>query len=208
MLQLLPLLASFAVATYADYAVLRSISGPVTIRPLGHQDFKPAQPGASLIAGDAVKTGPGGVAHLQLQGGVTLLVTGDSSLVLGGEAEDPTVEFGVGEWLMGLRRRLGKGRRVRVSTPHAVAAVRGTLFWGKTDSKETLLAGLQDKVELTAQGKTVVVGPDQLARVPAGAAPEPPKPHQVPAPFLDRFRVAGGLGDIEKLLRKPNTPRK
>lgn len=208
MLQLLPLLASLAVAARADYAVLRSISGPVGVRALGHQDFTPAKPGASLIAGDSVKTGPGGVAHLQLQGGVTLLVTGDSTFVLGGETEDPIVEFSVGEWLMGLRRKLGKGRRVRVSTPHAVAAVRGTLFWGKTDSKETLLAGLQDKVELTAQGKTVVVGPDTLARVPAGGAPEAPKPHQVPAPFLDRFRVAGGLGDVEKLLRKPKPPQK
>lgn len=191
-----------AAAAHADSAVLVKAKGSVTVRALGHQDFVAAKAGTSLISGDAVKTGPGAVAQLEMPGGAKLLVTGDSTFVLGGEPEDPIVEFSVGEWLLGLTRKLAKGRRVRVSTPHAVAAVRGTLFWGKTDSKETLLAGLHDKVELTAKGKTIVVGPGQLARVPAGGAPEDPKPHEVPAPFLDRFRVDGGLSGVEKLLQK------
>ncbi|MBI4347490.1 MAG: FecR domain-containing protein [Elusimicrobia bacterium] len=189
------------------YARILSVSGDVTIKALGHGAFVKAQRGATLISGDWIKTGEAAVAQLELDGGATLLVAGGSTLVLGGEAEDPNVEFKAGEWLLGLVKRLRAGRRMRVSTPQAVAAVRGTLFWGKTDAKETLLAGLESQVEITAQGKTVTLKPDQLVRVPSGAAPQDPVAHKVPAVFLDRFKVGGSLGGIEPLLT-PGTRKK
>ncbi|MBI4423745.1 MAG: FecR domain-containing protein [Elusimicrobia bacterium] len=185
---------------WAD-AVLRRVSGPVSIKALGHRSFVPADPGAGLIEGDTLKTGPGGVAQLEFDGGAILLVTGGSTFVLGGEPGDPIVEFKLGEWLLGLTRKLGRGRRFRVSTPQAVAAVRGTLFWGQTGPRETLLAGLEQTVEITAQGKTVALGPGQLVKVPSGKPPEKPVPHSVPAPFLDRFKVDGSLAGIEPLLK-------
>lgn len=182
------------------YARIRGVSGDVTIKPLGHQASVKAQMGATLISGDSIMTGAAGVAQLELDGGAMLLVTGGSLLVLGGEAEDPNIDFKVGEWLLGLVKRLQTGRRLRVSTSQAVAAVRGTLFWGKTDAKETLLAGLESEVEITAQGKSVLLKPDQLVRVPSGAPPQDPVPHRVPTVLLDRFRVDGALGGIEPLL--------
>ncbi|MBI5202153.1 MAG: FecR domain-containing protein [Elusimicrobia bacterium] len=206
MLNLLLALALPAFAAGEFHAKISSISGPVQIKALGHQNFTAATKGATLISGDSVKTGPGGIAHLELDGGAMLLVASGSTIVLGGEPEDPIVEFTLGEWLMGITKKLS-GRRFRVKTPQAVAAVRGTLFWGKTDPKETVLAGLENEVEITAQGKTVVLKPDQLVAVPAGSAPKDPVPHKVPAPFLDHFRVDGGLAGVDVLLQPAKTKK-
>lgn len=195
-------------AAGGDYARLVRASGPVTIKGVGHSTFVKASAGASLIPGDWLQTGPSGVAQLELDGGGVLLLTGGSLLALGAEAED-TLEVKLGEWLLGVLKRLEGGRRIRVKTPQAVAAVRGTLFWGKTDPKETLLAGLEREVEVTAKGKTVVLKPGHLVRVPSGAAPADPVAHEVPAPFLDRFKVDGGLGGVEALLgKKPEKSKK
>ncbi len=208
MLFLFLALALPASAASDFYAKVADVSGPVTIKALGHQTYSPAHKGAALISGDWVKTGPGGVAHLELDGGAMLLLTSGSTIVLGGEPEDPLVEFKLGEWLLGLTKKLTAGRRLRIQTPQAVAAVRGTLFWGKTDPKETLLAGLENEVEVTALGKTVLLKPGELVTVPSGAAPKEPVPHKVPAPFLDRFRVDGGLAGIDALLAPPAPKRK
>lgn len=188
------------------YAKVAELSGPVQVKALGHQAFTRAEKGSSLIPGDLVKTGPGGVAHLEFDGGAMLLVTGNSSVVLGGVEEEPEIRFAFGEWLLGLAKKLQAGRRFRVHTPQAVAAVRGTLFWGKTDPKETQLAGLENEVEVGAMGKTVVLKPGQLVVVPSGAPPRDPVPHSVPAPFLDRFKVDGKLGGLDSLLA-PKAPR-
>jgi hypothetical protein len=188
-------------ALAADARIVK-VAGPVTIKAVGHSGFVAADAGARLISGDTVRTGPGGVAQLELENGAILLVTGGSTFVLSGEPENPMLEFRLGEWLLGLVKKLPAGGRVRVSTPQAVAAVRGTLFWGKTDPRETQIAGLENVVEVTAGRKTVRVRAGELVRVPAGGAPEKPARHAVPRSFLDRFAVDGSLGGLEPLAPK------
>jgi ferric-dicitrate binding protein FerR (iron transport regulator) len=185
-----------------EYARVLKVSGPVSVRALGHQGFRPADAGASLIGGDELKTGPGGVAHLELGDGAVLVVGGRSSFVLAGEAEDPLLQFKLGEWLLGAARKLGAGRSLRVVTPQAVAAVRGTLFWGKTDPRETQVAGIEREVEVTAAGKTVVLKPGQLVRVPTGQAPAQPVAYAVGADVVDRLRIDGSLAGLEGLFPK------
>ena len=85
----------------AGFAWLAAVDGPVSLKPPGHQGFVRAEAGAALIPGDALKTGPGGVVQLELEGGALLVAAGGSSFVLGEEGEVLVVDFKLGEWLLG-----------------------------------------------------------------------------------------------------------
>ena len=186
-----------------EYARVLKVAGPVSIRALGHQGFMPGDTGASLIPGDELKTGPGGIAQVELGDGVVLVVGGRSDVVLGGEADDALMQFKLGEWLLGVFHELPKGRSLRVATPQAVAAVRGTLCWGKTDPRETQVAAIEHEVEVTAAGKTITLKPGQLSRIPSGQPPASPVAFAVPAETVDRLRIEGSLGGLEGLFPKP-----
>ena len=184
-----------------EYARVLKVTGPASVRPLGHQGFKPADAGAILIAGDELKTGPGGVAQLELGGGAILLIGGRSHAVLAGEPEDPIVQFKLGEWLTGLPAKGKTGRRLRISTPQAIASTHGALLWGQTDPKQTRVGAADGEAGVQAAGKTVAIYPGQLIKTASGGAPEEPAAFKLEPALLDRFRINGSLGELEAVVR-------
>ncbi|MBI3566472.1 MAG: FecR domain-containing protein, partial [Elusimicrobia bacterium] len=154
---------------------------------------------------DRVRTGAGAVAQVVLDGDRgAVLVREDSSFTLEGDPENTMLDFRVGEFLVGLRKSLTQGQTFKVRTPAAVAAVRGTLFWGKSDdAKTTTYAGFGHSIEVTAKGKTVVVGAGEKTVVAFGEAPAPAAKHDIPVSYTDRFKVDGGLQSLETLADLP-----
>jgi hypothetical protein len=198
------LLVLGAAPSFAQDATLSNVSGPVFVRAEGAAKDLPAKGGEQLIYGDAVKTGPGGTAHLLLGDRGAVLVRENSFFVLQGNSQNTTLRFTFGEFLIGLRRKLEPGQTFKVRTPAAVAAVRGTLFWGKTDEKKTsTYAGFGHTIAVTAQGKTVLVHAGETTTIPFGEAPAAVKPSAIPVSYTDNFRLAGSLQGLESLVDLP-----
>lgn len=199
--KILPLLLCLcAVPAPAQDATIESIKGSVFILPRGDRPI-PAQPGDKILFGDGVRTGAGSAAHVVLAGGQILLVRENSRLTLGGTTEHARVYFPRGEFLVGLTKIPSSRRSFRIATPAAVASARGTLFWGKTDrAKSAAFAALGGTVAVTAQGKTVRIGPGQRVVVALGAPPAPVERHPIAPSYLDTFRIVGFLRGLEALI--------
>jgi hypothetical protein len=198
----LALVALAAVAASAQDATLAKISGPVYYKTEGMEKFARAKGGEGLIYGDTVKTGKGGVAHLVLKDDRgAVLVREEAYLVLEGTPARTELNFGFGEFLIGLKKKLVKGESFRVRTPAAVAAVRGTLFWGlsKKDDKSSTYAGFGHTVAITARKKTVVLEPGKTIVIPFGQEPGEPTPSAVGLEYAANFAVDGSVQDLGAL---------
>ncbi|MDE2142205.1 MAG: FecR domain-containing protein [Elusimicrobia bacterium] len=193
-----------AAPAFAADAVLAKLSGPVFVRVQGAAKELPARAGRGIQYGDAVRTGPGAVAQLALSGRGAVLVRENSLFVLRGNPRATSLDFKTGEFLIGLRHALRAGESFQVRTPAAVAAVRGTLFWGKSDErKTTTYAGFGHTISVTARGKTVWVHAGQITSIPFGGAPAPVTPSAIPISYVDNFRVDGSLQNLEELVDLP-----
>lgn len=202
MIRLLALmLALCAASASAQDATLAKVSGPVYLKTEGASKFKAAKGGEGLIYGDTIKTGKGGIAHVLLKDRGAVLVREDAFLVLEGTPSNTELNFGWGEFLIGLKKKLVKGESFRVRTPAAVAAVRGTLFWGlsKKDDKSSTYAGFGHTVAITAKKKTVVLEPGKTVVIPFGQEPGAPTPSTVGLEYAANFAVDGSVQDLGSL---------
>lgn len=190
-----------AVPAFAHDARLEKVSGPVSYLIEGGSRWRTAKGGEELLFGDAVRVGKGGVAHLTLGARAAVLLREETTMVLKGSAADTLLSFRFGEFLIGLRYPLGSRERFRVRTPAAMGAVRGTLFWGKSDkdTKATTYAGFGHTVAVTAKGKTSLVAPGKTVTVAFGEAPSDPAPSALTLDYAKKFAVDGDLQGLEKL---------
>jgi hypothetical protein len=200
-LALAVLAAALAVPASAQDATLVKISGPVSVLAEGGRRFVKAKGGEELLYGDTVRVGKGGVAHLILADRGAVLLREESLLTLIGSPRRSVLAVKYGEFLIGLKKRLEAGQSFKVRTPAAVAAVRGTLFWGKSDKADqsTAYAGFGHVVAVTAQGKTVLVEPGKTVTVAFGSAPADAVPSTVGLEYANHFAIDGGvqsLGDL------------
>ena len=126
----------------------------------------------------------------------------NTKLTLSGSTNDLRLTVSAGEFLVGLLERLKRGRTFKIVTPSAVAAVRGTLFWGKVDAdKGSTFAGFHHEISVSAAGKTVVLGPGKLSKVPFGEAPSAAQPHAIPRSTAEAFAIDGSLQKLDTLLK-------
>jgi hypothetical protein len=190
-----------AAPALAQDATLVKTAGPVSILAEGGKRFAAAKGGEDLIYGDTIRVGKGGTAHIALAGRGAVLLREETLLTLRGTPRRTVLSVKFGEFLIGLRKNLGKGESFKVRTPAAVAAVRGTLFWGKSDKadKSTAYAGFGHTVAVTAQGKTVLVEPGKTVTVAFGAAPADAAPSSVGLDYAKNFAIEGSLQDVEVL---------
>lgn len=201
---LLAVLLAVPAAAQEGDATLAKIAGHVTIGSAGSKTRHKAKGGEPLLYGDSIRTGPGAVAQVLLKDRGAVLIHENTSFVLSGTPRRTVLDFARGEFLIGLRQKLEKGMSFKVRTPAAVAAVRGTLFWGKSDKdKTTTYAGFGHRIEVTALGKTVAVEAGQTVTVPFGGPPTDAKPHDIPLSYTERFHVDGGLQGLEALAELP-----
>ena len=161
----------------AKDAVLVKAQGKVSVKAEVTEKFIPAKEGSVLLYGDTVRVGKRSVAQLTLGQDAAILLREETEFLIGGSAGQTELDFSFGEFLIGLRKKLTKKQSFRVRTPAAVAAIRGTLFWGRSDKKDksSTYAGFGGKVSVEAQGKTVEVLPGKTVIV-AGYAREKAEP--------------------------------
>jgi hypothetical protein len=187
----------------AQDATLAAVMGKVSIHSEGENRYLPVKAGDSLLYSDAVKTGPNSLAHILFPDGSAVLVKENSRLVLQGTPRKTIVSFSIGEFLIGIKKKLAPGQSFKVRTPAAVAAVRGTLFWGKVEKNGGVqFAGLGHTVSVRAKGKTVLLKAGLKTSVSPGSPPTEPQPHDIPASYAKTFAVGDSIQGLEALLEQ------
>ncbi len=196
------LAATLAASASAQDATIAKMSGPVSIMAAGAAKYSPAKSGTEIIYGDTVRVGKGGVAQLTLKDRGAVLLREETVMTLQGNDKDTRLSFRFGEFLIGLRKKLAPKQTFKIRTAAAVASVRGTLFWGKSDQadKSSTYAGFGHTVAVSAKGKTVLVTPGKTVKIAFGEAPADPVASTVTIDYAKNFALDGDLQGLEKLV--------
>jgi ferric-dicitrate binding protein FerR (iron transport regulator) len=170
-----------------------------------HQGGKPVQAaqGQTLQYGDEIRTLKASLAQIGFPDGATILIKENSAFLIAGTPRRTLLSFSIGEFLIGLKRRLAGNETFRVRTPAAVAAVRGTLFWGLSDqNNDAAFASLDNEIVVTAQGRSITLKPGQKTNIPFGKPPQAPQAASIPPSFLGTFAIGGSIQGLDGLLKK------
>lgn len=181
--------------------VVQEYTGEVTIS--GDKDAKVTAKKQKINFGDTIRTGKDAKAQLVLGNGEIVLLKESSSFKLTGKKGSVKGVISQGEFLIGLGKKLGKNESFQIETPACVAGVRGTLFWGLADTnKNSTYAALENQIEVTAQGKSLVLKPGEKTFVAFGKAPDAAAPSGVKPEYLDTFAVDGQIQGLKGMLPK------
>lgn len=191
---------------HAVEAVLKSVTGTVRVRSHGHKKFHQAQAGESLRRDDRVALGPKSSAQVVFTSGATMLIKEKSRFTLKHDKHGTLVSFDLGEFLIGLKTKLTGGERFRVRTPAAIAAVRGTVFWGKTDeAKTSQYACFTGNIEIWAKGKMVTIKPGESSSIAFNQAPGAPSASTIPADYIQTFAIDGSLQGLDQQITEESS---
>lgn len=197
-----------------DPAWLRGEGSVVTVGSVGGGatlDGVPAAPGSVGREGSRLETGPDGVVVLTLRDGTTLTVPPASAVRferLRGYLGTESIDAAIGLERGGLESRSAPGRQrpLRVRTPVATAAVRGTEFRVRGDADRTAVEVLTGRVDASSAGGQAEVdagrgllatrsGPPRVETLlPAPAAGPLPARLETPSATLRVAPVEGATG--------------
>lgn len=196
------LLMLWPAALQATDAILTRLSGEVQILRKGKATPMAASPGMQLSFGDTVQTWKGAKAHLLFLGGNAVLVKELTTLCLTGSTAKVYLRVPRGEFLIGIKKKLGKRESFRVWTPACVSAVRGTLFWGLSDDKlNSSYASFKDPIAVTAKGHMITINSGEKVFVEYGKPPGKKEPSTFAPDYMDTFEIDGSVEDIKNILR-------
>ncbi|MBT9567105.1 MAG: FecR domain-containing protein [Thiobacillus sp.] len=167
---------------------------------LGEQLTSGAVLSTAANSGATLRFADGSVMRLQPNARVSL----DSvSVYAGGGMVDTRVRLQQGRVEMGANPDRLPGNRLRVITPSAVAAVRGTRFRVSADAAVTRQETLDGEVALTASGQGVSVPAGRGTLAELGQPPRPPVA-LLPAP--DLTNLPGRIDSLPMRFSVPGMP--
>jgi len=177
-------------------ARLTSISGDVrvSLSDAEEQGESAAEADTPLSAGDRVLTGPDGKAEIALESESLIELGPNSEFVVGSlDRTDSSFTLSFGHLIAKLRSLASFEGRLRVHTPSAVAAVRGTEFGVDVSEQEGTAIGVFDEgeVEVSSQGaefpQTRLKAGEETEIVSVGGRIAPLRVRRLRR--LERFRV-------------------
>lgn len=187
--------AMAAEAATAPSAVVTSVAGRVEVQPPGETAWQPARPGMQVFEGANVRAMAGGNAELKLPDGSTLSVAENTRFVVSkldfdnqNRMRSAFFHLAVGK-IRGIVARAAmalvqaRQSNFAVTTPTAVAAVRGTTIYASFDPSTNqttfLVTGGIAIIRDMATGQLVTIDArtaPQVSTVTPGAPPTPPVP--------------------------------
>jgi hypothetical protein len=182
-------------ATTADEPLARitAINGDASILRTGAADWKPTRPNMSLALGDQIVTRAESFVEIRYAAGTVLRMNENTKIALQSASGDSIrTENMLGNVWVNMKKLTKKGKVFDVSTPTAVASVRGTVF--KMDA-------LPDSATYVSvfDGKVAVGPTDSLKKkiettksAKSSGVTEVSGPTEVPGPFevsLEAWKV-------------------
>ncbi len=155
-------------------ARMSAASGDVTVVPADGSPEVSGEAGMPLEEGDRVVTAEGGSAEVALDGSSLITVRENSDFKLEKTAKNESTFFLAAGSMLAKIQKLGN-QRLRVRTPTAVAAVRGTEFGVEAAGDQSHVGVFDEgKVEVTGDkgGAPELLISNQETSIAKGAAPE------------------------------------
>jgi hypothetical protein len=163
-------------------AVVTTSVGQVRVKAAGQADFVPLQVGARVLEGADIVSGAGGRAELRLPDGSTLMVAENSRFVVTRLDYDARNQPRAALFHLAIGKLRGfvskaastlvaaRQGHFAITTPTAVAAVRGTELYVSVDSAgNTVFLAMNGIANVTIGGRTVQLQPGQtVSATPAG----------------------------------------
>jgi hypothetical protein len=187
-------------------AKITTFEGTVQVMKKGSTDWKNARPGMPLEVGDQIFTQGESFAEIRYVIGTVLRMDEKTKITLESSSEKTVKsKSAIGTVWINMRKLVSTGKEFQVSTPTAVAAIRGTVFdMSYTPDSASYVAVFEGKV---------AVGPSddlkkqlEQEKKKSAKVEEPTEvggPEEIPGPFevpLDQWRtiVAGQKISIRK----------
>lgn len=132
--------------------------------------------GEPLSLADRIVTAPGSRVVIELADGARVTIGAESELALSAVAAPAatgplrtvlSLALGI------VRAVLPTGSRFEVQTSAAIASARSTVFIVEAEPDKAAVLALEGRVDVTAAGAVVTLGPGEGTDIQAGAAPRP-----------------------------------
>jgi hypothetical protein len=187
-------------------AKITTFEGTVQVMKMGSTDWKNARPGMPLEVGDQIFTQGESFAEIRYVIGTVLRMDEKTKITLESSSEKTVKsKSAIGTVWINMRKLVSTGKEFQVSTPTAVAAIRGTVFdMSYTPDSASYVAVFEGKVAVGPSDdlkKQLEQEKKKSAKVEEPA--EVGGPEEIPGPFevpLDQWRtiVAGQKISIRK----------
>ena len=186
-------------SVHADVvARITRLEGTVSIMRSGSAEWRAAKPSMPLEVGDQVYTREESFAEIRYSIGTVMRMDEKTKITIAASSEKSIqTRNGLGDVWVNMKKLLTKGKEFEVTTPTAVAAIRGTVFQMASEADSTASVSVYN-------GKVAVGPSDELKKkieqaktgTHAEQPVEVPGPEEIPGPFevpLEQWRdiVAG-----------------
>jgi hypothetical protein len=178
--------AFVAVAASAEsVAKISIVEGEASVLRAGAEEWRPARPNMPVSAGDQLYTRKESFMEIQYTMGTVLRMNENTKIVMQmANADTARTQNTIGNVWVNMKKLTKQGKSFDVSSPTAVASIRGTIFQ---------MDALPDSATYVAvfDGKVAVGPSDSLKKKieatkppkQAGAITEVPGPEEVPGPY-------------------------
>jgi len=152
------------------------VSGKVVVRLVPWENYFPAVPGQELVAGDIIKTGPGGRVSILFRDDTQLKLASNTTLIIR-EVTSHKERAGAMKILLSLEsgevwtRSKGLTDGLLIETPYATAAIRGTEWSLSVKDNESRIVVMEGNVQLSNTSGSITVGKNEQAVVIGRQAP-------------------------------------
>ncbi|HMD68910.1 MAG TPA: FecR family protein [Chitinivibrionales bacterium] len=175
--------ASARIARAESVAKITTFEGVVQVMKKGATDWRNAKPGLPLEVGDQVYTQEESFAEIRYSIGTVLRMDEKTKITIDASSEKTIkTKSAIGSVWVNMRKLISTGREFQVSTPTAVAAIRGTVFdmscvpdsasyvavfegkvaVGPSDSLKKKLEQEKKKKEIKTEKPVEVPGPEEI----------------------------------------------
>ncbi len=192
------------IALSVRVASVQSVSGSVSVLRAGTSEWIPATVDMKLYQGDEIKTGGKSKAVIELDDGTVMQVTSLAHMTMDQlskslRGKNTNIDLEVGKSWMKVKKLNVKADNFNVSTPTAVAGVRGTYFSTEveqtTDSTFDVFEGEVAVAQRNNPMQQVSVRENQRSEVKSGKGPSTPS--KIPADELQQGLSEGIAGAVK-----------
>ncbi|MBV9079925.1 MAG: FecR domain-containing protein [Elusimicrobia bacterium] len=188
----------------ADDATIAALQGKVSVYTAAKRKWHRAKAGERVTLNDTVLTGGKGMAQVLFDSGARMLIKPRTRLSVRRASYGSVAYVRYGEFLIGLPKdRPHPEVKFYARTPVSVAAVTGTVFWGKSDEKtrQASWACFKGHIDVRAKGKNVTLSPGDKTTVNPNEPPAEPSPANIPSEYVRTFSLDGNLQGIDQQLQ-------
>jgi hypothetical protein len=163
----------------AGKANLLNIEGEVLVKKAGTSDWVKAKVDMELKAGDAIKAGNTANAVVTFFDGSTIELKSDTQVeireLVQGKTTNIRLQQEIGETISRVKKLIDPASRYEIETPVAIAGARGTIMLVTVVKNGTTIVGNEEGlVNVSAQGKEVVIPEGKHSTINPGETPSQP----------------------------------